>query len=368
MLLKPSLEIEENFTSNLYLEDGNGKSDFSTTVRPGVQASIDLAPHRLNLDAGGEIIRHQYSSENIENAHVNADLDFEVKRGLHWKTEIGAARDHESRDDLTLTSPETPIAFSTRKVMTRMIYAPARLQLGVYGGYSDKRFEDNRVRGSGADDIERDRDYDKMTAGARVGYEISPSLKPYADVSRSYVDYKRRDYVGGGAFTGISRDRYEDRFKIGADFELARNFFGHVDFGFGRNTPDDSSLGVQNNWIADAALTWKPNVLTSVTFTLNRYLDDDNQIASGLVSTRTSLNVRHALSDEWGLSAGVSQQWRDYQNSARADQTTAGHVALDYALNRYLALVADIGHALRNADGGTDYAETTATIRVRGQI
>lgn len=371
LMLHRGLEVEQGWISNVYYEDADKTADFYTTIRPDVQADIDLTPHKISINAGTEITRFSdQQSENANDAHAAVKADFEVRRSLHASIDAGYVLDHEDRSDtLSLNSPETPVEFATRRVMTKMVYAPARLQLAAYGGYADKQFEDNKIRGTGIDDIQRDRDYGKWVAGARVAYEISPKFTPYIDASRAWVDYRRRDYVGGNAFDGIDRDRIDDRLRVGADFELNRIWLGQIDFGLGKNQPDEDTDATRTSWIADTKITWLATPLTHLTFGLNRSLEDDNDITQGVVATRASIDLRHELADNWVLGFALREMWRNFQGSSRRDETTMAALSLSYALNRYLNLVADLGQSVRDADhGGTDYARTTAFLRLRGQI
>lgn len=371
LTLSPSVQVEEQYFSNLYLTDKNTVNDTATVTTPSLAGHMDLGRHALDFSATADIARYaDQKRENYEDLRLDAAGNFELRHDLKLKVEGAHAQLHEARADATnLDAAESPTTFALNRLRGQLTYKPNRLALSFISQVTDRSFDDNRNLATGTPLIESDRDSTAYKTGVEVAYDVSPAITPFVGVSRTRTSYDNREFVAGSGFTGRNKDNDAYGAEAGFRFNYHDLILGTFSAGYGFSRYDQEGVDETSAMTAKAAVTWLMTPLTTVDFHLDRDLDLGADVTGGLVSTTAGIKLSHELRRNLVLGFGVGQKWRSFEGSPRQDATTSGSLDLDYKLGPRLSVGGSLIHSRREGEGGSeDYKSNAVMLRVKGKF
>lgn len=238
-----------------------------------------------------------------------------------------------------------------------------RLEATIAGLIDRTSYEDGRLSNGNIVPLSRD-DFTSYGVRGRLGYEITPGVKPFIEVT---ADTRQRDNPVDGA--GFQRNSTGLNVRAGSTFEITRTLTGEVSAGWLDRKYADGRLPELRGATIDASLVWTATPLTTVTLraaTAARETTLAN--SSGYLSRRVSLEVSHALLRNLTL-GGVAQFQNDkYQGIALTQDTFTGTLKLEYALTRSVVFKGSFTHErLKSSVPGADYTANVYLLGLRLQ-
>lgn len=341
MVLRPSLI--QRFGSET-TKDGEGK-DTRNYMETGLKGSLTSDWSRHELTIGGEgYWQKNFSGDSATkpSANVNADLRLDISRDTVAHITGGYSFSREDTND--------PNAISG-----------AAVQSGVhmYNGGVSVEHDFGRLRGTVGADLERwqysdaelsdgskvslsDRNRLSGTLRGRIGYELSPALTPFTEVSVGHVAYDEKADSDGYRRSG---DFYAAKAGLSADF--GEKLRGEIGLGYRQQRFDDDRLKEIGAMTVDGNVYWSPQQGTDVNLGLTTTIDPSTTAGlSGSVIYALTAEVEHRLRSNLVARLSGSSRWTEYQDDTAPPDTVtyATGAGLTWNVNRYLDLTADLNY------------------------
>jgi len=269
--------------------------------------------HELKADLRGSYIAYSPDeTPSLNRPYVNGRVDGRIDVT------------HDTRVDLAgriLVSTDNPGSPNLQAGLAKLpIYVTGGGTVGV--GQRFNRF-DVSIKG----DVERtvyqqsqltdgstssndDRNYDQYAGKLRGGYELSPGLIPFAEISG---DTRVHDLNTDSS--GYQRNSNGLTGKVGTKFELSRLLTGEAAIGYTRRVYEDPRLEDISGLIGDASLIYTASALTTVKM-IGGQQSENRPSPAYPVSSIATLDSRSTTRSDNG--------WSEASNSALASTTMWG--------------------------------------------
>ena len=363
-LLRPALEVMSGYDTNPARVAG-GKGSPAFTVAPELIGRSDWERHELDIAIRGT---YYYYPEVPFADRPNLDARADGRIDVTKDTRI----DVQGRYIVSTDYPGSPnIAADFAKLP---IYTDVGATLGV--GQRFNRF-DLSLKGTfdridwresvltdGTTSGNADRDYNQYGAQLRGSYEVSPGVKPFAEVD---ADTRIHDLQIDR--TGADRDSTGVAVKVGTAFEFTRTLTGEISVGYlardyqGPNLPDIRAP------LLDAALIWAATGLTTIKFSARTTVDESVvPDVSGVLRHDNGIEISHALR-RWLIATGTFGYGHDdYVGEGRQDDRYYGIAGLIYKLNPLVQIKGQLRHDwLTSTQSGNAYQSTSVLLTLRLQ-
>ncbi|MGV8939743.1 MAG: outer membrane beta-barrel protein [Allorhizobium sp.] len=293
----------------------SGTAETEPTANIAADLRLDLADQTVaHVTAGYDFGRESTSDPNaINGAAVQSGID-QYTAGLSVEHDFGLLRGTAGLD------------------ATRYNYSDATLSDGTQISLTDR----NRT---------------SLALRTRLGYELSPALIPFIELSAGRIAYdEKTDKLGYAR----SADTYGAKAGIAADF--GDKFKGELGLGYKQQRYEDQRLAALEAWGVDGNIGWSPERGTDLNLGFTTTLEPSTTAGlSGTVAYGLTADLTRQLSDNLVGSLKNSATWRRYpsENSASDNVRYESTVGLAVDINRYFALTADLGYELtdnKNAD------------------
>jgi hypothetical protein len=209
-----------------------------------------------------------------------------------------------------------------------------------------------------------DRNFTTYGGRLRLAYEFSPGFVPFIEGLGDTRDYDRKQDNAG-----YRRSSNGAGARIGTTFELTRLITGEVAAGAIERRYDDPRLRNLTSPLVDASLVWAATPLTSVKLAAQTTVDETTVVGSnGVVASKASLEVAHALRRNLTITPGVNIFENDYKGVPITERGFGASLKLDYRLTRSVAIRASyIYEQLKSSLPGTDYTTNVVLVGMRFQ-
>jgi hypothetical protein len=351
MVLRPTISQ----TLNTEKQKSSGSSDRRNYMTTGIRGTLnsDWSRHSLTVTGDGAWERNFGSDKSGEEprASINADLQLDLAKDTTVNIPGGYNFSREDTDDpnaLNNASVQSGVhEFTGGVAVARDLgrirgLAAIELQRNVYSAAK-------ALDGSSIDLSARDR-----TGGdirVRAGYELSPALIPFLEVSSGLTRYDDKFDD-----TGYERSSKSYGAKLGTELDLGEKLRGELALGYLRKSYDDQRLGSINAFSVDGDLAWSPQRGTDVSLGLRTTIEDfAGGSQGGWISHRLTAGLTHQLRNNLVARLTGQVTRRNFPSGDTRDVTeyftSAG---LTWSLNRYLDLTSDISYQTTPAyDTGT---------------
>ncbi|MCM2473432.1 outer membrane beta-barrel protein [Rhizobium sp. CG5] len=351
MMLKPT--ISQGLVTET-TKTGN-QSERKTYWDTGLKGTLtsDWSSHQLTVNGQGNWRRVlSGDGEDEPTAAIDADLRLDLADGMAARLTAAYSFSHEDTDDpnaISGASEQSGIhQFNTGAALERD-FGKIRGSVGLNFGrtlYTDAVLSDGtRVELS-------DRNRSSATLNARIGYELSPALIPFIEVSAGRILYDDKRDSSGYQRSG---DLYAVSTGLAADF--GEKLRGELGIGYERMMFDDQRLEDLGAITLDGNLGWSPQRGTDVTVGLSTSIEPSTTAGlSGSVAYQLNAGVAHELRSNLVARLSGSTTWRDYPTQSDDSDTiyyTAG-TGLTYSVNRYVDLTADLSYELTTTQTSAD--------------
>jgi len=200
-----------------------------------------------------------------------------------------------------------------------------RVELTFKGGVDRTVFQPS-VFVNGLTDSNSDRNYNQYSTTFRASYDLSPSLRPFAEVSGN----ERRHDLPADRFA-LERDSAGYSANAGADVDIAGTLAGRFAVGY-LNQMYIAPLPNVGGFLVEGALVWAATALTKATLSATT-----TETESPLFLT-SGLQLDHAFR-RWLIGTAKSVVAHDiYAGAGRVDYRYTASAALSYLLARELWL------------------------------
>lgn len=186
-------------------------------------------------------------------------------------------------------------------------------------------------------------------AEARVGLEVTPALGVFVAGT-----WQREVYDAASSDLGVLLDNTTLEARAGVSFEPDPTLEGEVSLGALRRGFDAGSLSPVTSYVADADVQWSPNATATLTARVTSDLKPTTEPgASTEISHVASLEAAYTATDAVRLRGSVSAALDQYAGVAEQTNTTRVGVGVDYLVNRFTTLFADLtGTAVEDTTDG----------------
>lgn len=327
--LLPELDLQETFRSNLFLTQSDKKSDYVTTVTPGMglkylfgQSSFDLG-YKV-----GFVNFAKYSANNYQNHQANALLHLVAPGGLEFT--LGDNFQKSTIERIQLMTHQMPFHDNFLNAVAAYSFAD-RWKIEAKYNREDLVFEDFR---------DRSVEYSNNLVGTSLYYRFLPRMSGLVE-----YDYAVKDF----AYDRLA-DHKDKLAYLGVAFDPAGKLRGSFKVGYGWKEFDTAVAGRDNsphNWIMAGQLVDDFDARTSLTLDAIRALADDTQVLNAsYVNTLVSLTLQHFFTAKIGATASISYREREYIDNLtepitgalkkRTDEIWTGGAAAFYNIQKWL--------------------------------
>ncbi|MGE0500455.1 MAG: outer membrane beta-barrel protein [Rhizobiaceae bacterium] len=363
-VVRPSLETGIGWTSNANYDQAEEASTYSETTLRFI-ANSDWSRHRASLEGYGTF-RKSFAGADIKdtNAGLSGDLEIELGQTMRALAALDYTRGPEA------ASSPVVIAGTLSRPLRQTFGGSLGLEkdvgklfFGVTGEVTADRYGDADLS-TGGTLSQRDRNSTLATVALRGGYEISPGLRPFAE-----VEYGRRFYELDRDSAGYERSANRIGARGGVELDISEKLTGEISGGWLRETPDDARLASISGATVDGDLRWSPIRGTIVSLNAQTFVEGTTtpgETGSILYSTR--LGVERQMRANLTGTAGVGLSFRDYTGSPAKERTLFAEAGLTWWLNRYVGVTGRARHERLDSDlPNRDYQVNSVFLGVRLQ-
>lgn len=363
-LLKPSIELQSGYDSNAQ-KVVNGKGSSFNTLLGALNAQSQWQRHELVLDLRGSYTTFN-SVEGVDRPDAQAILrgrvDVTSLTKIELESKFGLTTQYPWRPDAVASARQQPNVYSFGQTAA-LVQRFNRFELTTGIGIERNVYADAELTNGTTLSLE-DRNYSAYSARLRGAYELTPDVRPFAEVS---IDRRERDLTTD--FNGIRRDSDGYTVRAGMTFGRKEWLFGEISAGLSHRSYADPLLPDVTGPVIDAQLTWVATGLTTVRLAIVSGIDETAVLnASGVLRHDARLTVDHAFR-RWLIgSVGVSWLREDYEGTTLVNDYLRISAALTYSLNRSLALKAEVRNEhFFSSIAGQDYTANIGLIGIRLQ-
>jgi hypothetical protein len=365
MRVLPFVEFSGGYDTNAGQAATGAKGSSLARIDAGFRAFSLWSRHEFTMDVRGGYAKYfSNSNANRPDGAAKATLRLDVTRDT--------ALNFELRGSLTTQRPGSPEvnaavqgrpAISSYGATAGVTQKFGRLEAGIAGLVDRTEYEDGKLNNGAVLRLSRD-NYTATGLRGRIGYEVTPGIKPFAEAT---VDQRKRDEAID--VNGFARNSSGVAAKVGTTFEISRILTGEVSAGYAKRKYDDARLPSLAAATFDASLIWTATPLTTVTFRAQSLLNETTiPGAAGSVSRTGSLEINHALLRNLNLGATAVWQNNKYQGVALSENILAGTLRAEYKLTRSVSVKGSFTHTrLRSTQPGSDYTANTFLLGLRLQ-
>jgi hypothetical protein len=363
-VLFPSVDLLAGYETNPRRAVG-GRGSPALVVAPELLVRSDWSRHALDADLRGSYTEYTdvpSLRRPFFDGRVTGRLD--VTRNIRADAEVhgAVATDYPNSPDIPAGYSRLPLR-SSIGTSVGVAHRFNRFEIAFRGGYDRVTYGDTPLV-NGAIVSGHDRDYQQYSAQLRASYELTPGVKPFAEM---VTDQRDRD-LSVDAF-GLRRDSWGVTGSVGSTIELTRTLTGEASVGYLVRHYKDGSLPELQGVVANAALIWAATGLTTVKLTATSTADETTVPGvAGILRRDAALQIDHAFRRWLIATVKFGYGYDTFVGLSRHDQRYFASAGATYKLSRELALKGELRHEwLRSNTTGVDYQSTTALAGIRLQ-
>ena len=234
-----------------------------------------------------------------------------------------------------------------------------RLQVSA-GATVDRTSYQNSTLTDGEVTSNDDRNFNQYGGVGRISYELTPGVKPFAEVQGDSRVHDQAFDRGG-----FQRDSSGGYAKAGTSFEFSRLLIGEVSIGYAARSYVDPRLNRLEGLLTSASLVWTATPLTTAKFYSDTQIAETTLAAtSGVLVHTYSFEVDHDFR-RWLTAIGkFTYGTLDYQGDNRTDKTYSLEGNLITKLTRSLWIKATLRHDI--LDSNVPLSSSNATVVMLG--
>jgi hypothetical protein len=294
--------------------------------------------------------------------HIDGRLDVSHDTRLTSQLRLRVSTDNPGSPNVQVGLAKYPV-FATFGSTLGIDHNFNRLDVAAGATFDRTAFTDSKLT-DGTTSSNDDRNFNQLGGLARASYELTPGLKPFAEVegdSRVHDLQFDRD--------GFARDSTGGYAKAGTSFEFSRLLTGEVSLGYEARNYVDPRLDRLEGLLTAASLVWTATPLTTARFVSNTSIDETTLAGvSGVLTHTYTFEVDHDFR-RWLTAIGkFTYATLDYQGDGRRDKTYSLEGDLVYKMTRNLWLKGSLRRDILDSNApGSNSAATVVMLGVRLQ-
>lgn len=339
----PYLILKETYSDNIYSVRDDKKSDFYTTIHPGVYLELPIRAHTLSLTANLTDTRYAtYTSENSTDYEISANGNFRLGNRLAVKLWDNYNKGHEPRAYTSAASPTTEVVKFNDNIygasVTYLLAQVSKLQV---------EYSHERLRFETANFEFRSRDEDLISG------LIYNRIMPKTSIFAGY-DFKQVRFVDKNLDNNVHRG------YIGFLWEASARSNATIKGGFLLKKFEDTAKDKIFTWTASADIKYDFNDRTTLTLIGKR---DVNEAAIEgtryYILTGIYTALTHNFLDRLNGVARLSYQVEENSDIVpgdpiiRIDKTWLAGLGLRYFMRRWLELALDYSYRIKRSNIAT---------------
>ncbi|MEJ2625613.1 MAG: outer membrane beta-barrel protein [Pseudolabrys sp.] len=288
----PAIEVLGGYDSNPNSTDG-GKGAAVYTVAPELKVDSDWGRHSLKAELRGSYTG--YSPDNsptLSRPYFKGKVDGRIDLTRDTKINLGSnilvSTDNPGSPDLQAGLSKLPLYFTMGHSLG-ITQSFNRFELKATGDFQRTQYQDSELT-DGTTVSNKDRNYNQFGGSLRGSYEMTPGVKPFAEVS---ADTRRHDQEPDSY--GYDRNSNGITGKVGTTFELSRLLTGEISLGYTHRNYDDPRFGSVGGLVGDASLIWTADALNTFKLTASSTVEESSVSGvSGVFYRNVALQYDHA--------------------------------------------------------------------------
>jgi hypothetical protein len=387
--LFPAVELIGGYDSNPARVQG-GQSALLYTIAPELQVQSNWSRHELKADLRGSYTGYSPdATPTLSRPNVNGKVDGRIDVTRDTRIDLSGrmlvATDNPGSPNLQAGLAKLPV-FATFGGSAGIGQRFNRLELSIKGDVERTVYQDSSLT-DGTTASNEDRQYNQYTGRVRVGYELSPGVKPFIEAS---ADTRVHDL--NTDFAGYQRNSKGLAGLIGTSFDLRGTLTGEAAFGYAQRTYEDPRLDKLSGLIGEASLIWTANALTTVKLSAKSSIGESTiPGVAGVFSRDVGLQLDHSFrrwligsvklgfgldsyrggsvgAEEWDLLCECVVSIPGGTAADRVDKRYFAGLGLTYKLNRSVQVKGEFQQNwLRSNVTGSDYTASVFLLGLRFQ-
>jgi len=291
--LFPAVELIGGYNTNpSQVSGGKGASLYS--IAPELQAQSNWSRHELKADLRGSYTGYSPDetptlSHPYFNGKVDGRIDVTKATRIDFETRALVSTDNPNSPNLQADLAKLPI-FSTVGGTAGLGQRFNRFDVSVKAD-AERTVYQNSSLVDGTIASNEDRNYNQVTGTLRGGYELTPGVMPFVEISS---DTRKHDLEMD--FSGYQRDSKGLTGKIGSTFEFSRLLTGEIAAGYTKRNYEDPRLDQVTAFIGNASLIWTVSALTNAKLTAASTVAESTIAGvSGVLSRDIGVQVDHSF-------------------------------------------------------------------------
>ena len=294
--------------------------------------------------------------------HIDGRLDVSHDTRLTSQLRLRVSTDNPGSPNIQAGLARYPV-FATFGSTLGIDHNFNRLDIAAGATVDRTAFTDSKLT-DGTTFTNDDRNFNQYGGLSRISYELSPGVKPFAEVegdSRVHDLQFDRD--------GFARNSTGGYAKAGTSFEFSRLLTGELSLGYEARNYVDPRLDRLQGLLTAASLTWTATPLTTARFYSNTSIDETTLAGvSGVLTHTYTVEVDHDFR-RWLTGIGkFTYGTLDYQGDGRFDKIYTLEGDLVYKMTRNLWLKGSLRRDILDSNVvGSSSASTVVMLGVRLQ-
>ena len=319
--IHPSLEVEQVYDDNIFLESTNEQHDLITLTRPGIQFFLPIRDHSLDLGYFAELsVFSDNSQENYQNQTLNAGGNLNFPGGLYFEV-----RDiYRDTTDPSSSAEQSDLDPRTRKKMNTVLSTlgyklgeKSTAELGF--SYYTLDYEDTNY-----DNLDRS----EVTGRGTYFYKFWPKASILFEFVHSSNMFDQL------AKTDPQDDSKAYEINTGLRFDPDAKLRGDVRVGYERR--DFETIDDDDNLVFSAGLTWLPTPKFTGRISFSRSIENSESSTDEFYRhNQVSVGVTHKFTDKLYGSVDFTYYKDDY-NTDREDENAVEVVEAGYYFKEWL--------------------------------
>jgi hypothetical protein len=332
--LYPTIEINGDYDTNVYLTETNPKDDFFTRETPQAMLHSDWSRHELDVYAAGSF--YQYVNLPLQD-HIDWDAGADGRLDIYQGVSLSGSGSY-SAEHLANSSPDqstsakSPTPFSIAQSNATLSYNPYHFGFYLGGGFSRFDYEPSKLIGGGLAD-NSDRNEDSYTGFAKASYEFSPGYAVFVQ-GNSNLDH----YDLALDRSGVDRNNQGYSANAGVDMLITtlirgQLFAGYLDQRFKGPFGDVAGINFGAN------VDWAVSSLWTVHFVASRSLNGTILANASTEDDKTGqLSVDYRVQSNITITGSAMYLNAAFDGADRTDQYFEPRIQVTYHMNPWIGI------------------------------
>ena len=355
--LYPTLEIDENYDSNIYATHSDHRDDMIGTARPILDLFSNWDKHAMSITTFGDI---NYFSQHADENYQNGVLDVNGRYDLSHRTWIAANAGYqhlaEMRSSIDNSFGSKPTIFNVAKADLTGYHSFGKTKLTT--SYDLRRFDFDDVPSSEGDIDKSNRDRINHVFDTKLAYRLDKNFMPYIRGAYNIRDYDHNALHSSDGYEVVVGTAFDYRRDLSIDLFAGWMVQDYDNF-TGYTTVSTPKLGGRADW------NFTPK--STLTVEADRTIEDTTSTGeTSYTQTGGSLTLTHELYGNLLVEANSAYSHLDFNGVTNIqDDTVRLGAGLRFLINRNLYSDLIYSYDRRySTDAAADYARNVVTARI----